>query len=454
MLYADTIAALATPPGIGGVGIIRISGDQALSMGSRLVRPVRRGAWQAYRMRFGHVLADDGSLIDEALAVFFKAPHSFTGEDVFEIQCHGGPLPLSRTLEQTLMYGARLANHGEFSLRAFANGRIDLAQAEAMLDVIEAQTSLGLKLALDQLGGGLSREVKALREQLLYPLAYVTALTDFPEDDVPADELSVPLQNALAVCQHLLAGADQGMIVRHGARAALVGRPNAGKSSLMNALLRTERAIVTAIPGTTRDTLEETLNLGGVPVVLIDTAGITETDDPVEKIGVERSRAALERADVVLLLLDGSRPIIPDDMAIATLTYERPTIIVQTKADLPVVADIMPLVQAHPNVRDVVTISARERTGLDQLGQHVARLLLGGVPLSDAHLITNPRHRDALFRAQTAIQTALVGINNRLPVDLIAIDLHEAVAALGEITGENVEDDLLNTIFSRFCIGK
>ncbi|GAA5529962.1 tRNA uridine-5-carboxymethylaminomethyl(34) synthesis GTPase MnmE [Herpetosiphon gulosus] len=454
MLYADTIAALATPPGVGGVGIIRISGPQSLAIAQALIKPRRKGIWRSYQMRYGHVLDEHGQVVDEVLAVFFKGPRSFTGEDILEIHCHGGPLPLRRTLTLALAHGARLANPGEFSLRAFANGRIDLVQAEATLDVIEAQTNLGLSLALDQLGGGLSRDLRTLREQLMYPLAYVTALTDFPEDDVPSEELQQPLQQAQSLLSQLLAGADQGVVVREGARAALVGRPNAGKSSLMNALLRTERAIVTAIPGTTRDTLEETANLGGIPVVLIDTAGITETDDLVERIGVERSRAALSKADLVLLLIDGSQPLSPEDLVIAQLTHERPTIVIATKADLGQHADLTVLTQTHPKLRGSIAISSQASTGLDYLGTMVAEQLLGGLPLSDARLVTNPRHREALRRANAALEQAIQGLREGRPVDLIAIDLHEAIASLGEITGETVEHDLLNMIFSRFCIGK
>ena len=454
MLYADTIAALATPPGVGGVGILRISGPQAVAIADGVFRPRRAGRWRPYQMRYGHLVGGDGALIDEALAVVFRGPRSFTGEDVAELHCHGGPMPLRLALEQILARGARLAEPGEFTMRAFANGRIDLAQAEATLDVIEAQTALGLHLALDQLGGGLSREVRAIREQLMYPLAYVTALTDFPEDDVPADDLLAPLREALSALDLALAGADQGVVVRQGARAALVGQPNAGKSSLLNALLRTERAIVTAIPGTTRDTLEETANLGGVPVVLIDTAGITDSDDPVERIGVERSRGARAGSDLALLLLDGSRPLGPADHAIAALTHGRPTLLVRTKADLPALADLEPIVAAHPSLRGVAPVSAHSGAGLGELGQAVAGILLGGLPLSDARLVTNPRHRTALAQSRAAVAAAIEGLSSGLPVDLIAVDLHDAVARLGEITGETVEDDLLNMIFSRFCIGK
>ena len=454
MLYADTIAALATPPGVGGVGIIRVSGGLAWEIAAILFRPLQAGPWQPYLMRYGQLVDGDGQLIDEALAVVFRGPRSFTGEDVAEFHCHGGPVPLRRTLERIYALGARPAEPGEFTMRAFVHGRIDLVQAEATLDVIEAQTERGLKLALDQLQGGLSREVQAIREHVMYPLAYVTALTDFPEDDVPAEELHGPLNQALVDLEGLIMGAEQGMIIRQGARAALVGRPNAGKSSLLNALLRVERAIVTAIPGTTRDTLEETANLGGVPVVLIDTAGITETADPVEQIGVERSRAAVERADLVLLLIDGSQPLQEADWTIAQLTWPHPTILVQTKADLPLRADFSDLKAAHPQLQGHVAVSAQTGAGLEELGAGVAETLLGHVTLSDAQLVTNPRHRDMLRRAHSALQDALVGLHEGRPVDLIAIDLHDVVSALGEITGETVEADLLNTIFSRFCIGK
>ncbi len=454
MLYADTIAALATPPGVGGVGIVRVSGPQAWAIAAALFTPARPGPWRAAQMRYGQITDATGAPIDEALAVVFRGPRSFTGEDVAELHCHGGPLPLSRTLERIYALGARAADPGEFTMRAFINGRIDLAQAEATLDVIEAQTSLGLKLALDQLQGGLSREVRAIREQLLYPLAYVTALTDFPEDDVPSEDLLPRLTAARTQLATLLAGAERGMIVRQGARAALVGRPNAGKSSLLNALLRSERAIVTAIPGTTRDTLEETANLGGVPVVLIDTAGITETADPVEQIGVARSRAALERADLVLLLIDGSQPLHHADSEIAALTWGRPTLLVQTKADLPMQADLTALAAAHPQLVAYVAVSAHTGAGLAALGATVARTLIGEVALSDAHLVTNPRHREALRQTAAAVDDALAGLREGRPVDLIAVDLNAAVAALGTITGETVEADLLNTIFSHFCIGK
>ncbi|GIV97286.1 MAG: tRNA modification GTPase MnmE [Herpetosiphonaceae bacterium] len=454
MLYADTIAAIATPPGEGGVGIVRLSGPDAPGILRRVFRPARGGDdYRPQCMRYGRVVDEDGRTVDEALAVYFKSPHSFTGEDVVELHCHGGPLPLQSVLRLVLGAGARAAEPGEFTMRAFVNGRLDLAQAEATLDIIRAKTETGLRLAIDQLGGWLSREVREIRELLLHPLAYLTALVDFPEDDVPVEDLMPPLHEAHARLARLVRSAEQGMIVRQGARAVLVGRPNAGKSSLLNALLRRERAIVTPIPGTTRDTIEEQANLGGVPVVLIDTAGIAETQDMVERIGIERSRAALALADLALLLVDRSTPLSAEDLQIAGLTHGKPTILVRTKADLAPQLDDRPLREAHPSLKAMVETSTLSGAGLDELAVTVARTLLGGAPISDAHLVTNPRHRDALFRVLEGVSATIDGLAS-LPADLLAIELTDALHALGEISGETIADDLLHAIFSRFCIGK
>ncbi|PLS79025.1 MAG: tRNA uridine-5-carboxymethylaminomethyl(34) synthesis GTPase MnmE [Chloroflexi bacterium] len=455
MLYTDTIAAVATPVGEGGVGIVRLSGGDALTIARRIFRPRRGGEqYQPQLLRYGKIVDEQGQSIDEALAVYFKAPHSYTREDVVEVHCHGGALPLRRTLELALHAGARLAEPGEFTLRAFLNGRIDLAQAEATLDLIQARTQTGLQLALDQLGGGLSRQVQAARDELIGALAYLTALVDFPEDDVPEQEVLRPLRTALAQTERLYRGAEQGMLYRYGARAVLVGRPNAGKSSLLNALLQVERAIVTPVAGTTRDTLEETANLHGVPVVLIDTAGITETDDPVERIGVERSRRALATADIVLLVVDQSAPLTAEDLAIAALTHGRPTVLVGNKADQPSQLDPQPLLAAHPTLQAHVVTSAATGTGLAELGETVAHTLLGHSDLTGETLVTNPRHREALYRSVEHLRSAVAALEDGIPIDLVAVDVTAAVQALGEVTGETVGEDLLATIFSRFCIGK
>lgn len=454
MLYNDTIGAIATPVGEGGIGIIRLSGPDALPILERLFRPHTPGRWQPQRMRYGQVVLDTGETVDEGLAVYFRAPRSYTRENVVEIHCHGGALSLRRTLELALRYGARLAEPGEFTLRAFINGRVDLAQAEATLDLIQARTQTGLSLALDQLAGRLSREIKLARAQALRSLAYVTALVDFPEDDVPEEEVIAPLRDALATVERLHRSADQGVIFRYGARAVLIGRPNAGKSSLLNALLQVDRAIVTPIAGTTRDTLEETANLGGVPVVLVDTAGITPTADPIEQIGVERSRRALAGADLLLLALDRSESLTEQDRAIAALAHGKPTVIVLNKADRPARLDADVIVHEHPHVRAIATVSAATGAGIAELATTVAQTLLAGTPLTGSALVTNPRHRDALARAAGELREALGGLKGGLPIDLAAVNLTAAVQALGEITGESVGEDLLAEIFSRFCIGK
>jgi tRNA modification GTPase len=491
MLYDDIIAAVATPPGEGGVGVVRVSGHGVLSILERLFVPARCGAWQPFRMRFGRVVDGAGATVDEALAVYMRAPHSFTAEDVVEISCHGGPLVLSRVLALAFAHGARQAEPGEFTMRAFLNGRIDLTQAEATLDVIQARTTTALALAQAQLGGWLASELRRVRELLLGPLAYVTALVDFPEDEVESQEIDAPLAQGLQALERLLATADQGMVYRQGARAALVGRPNAGKSSLLNMLLRADRAIVTPIPGTTRDTLEETANLRGIPVVLVDTAGIAETTDPVERLGVARSRAALAAADLALLVVDASAPPSDEDAALAALAEGKPTILVLNKIDLVKLTTPSTQLRAgdvrrpttdnertenqeprtdrwafnqqraysqfsilNSQFSSVVETSALTSAGIDDLAEAIARALLGGVAPVGERMVSNPRHRDALGRAVAGLRDAIDGHARGAPPDLLAVDLTAALGAIGEVTGETVGDDLLAAIFSRFCIGK
>lgn len=460
MLYDDTITAIATPPGEGGIGIIRLSGPEAIAIISRIFVPAKPGPLHPFRLRYGTINDPQTQQpIDEVLVSVMRAPRSFTREDVVEISCHGGPLPLQSILRLTLAEGARLAEPGEFTMRAFLNGRIDLSQAEATLDVIKARTETALALAQAQLGGWLAQEVQRIRNALLEPLAYFTVLVDFPEDEVEAQDPLPVLQDAYDSIQKLLANADQGIIYRQGAKVALVGLPNVGKSSLLNRLLRSNRAIVTPIAGTTRDTLEETANLAGIPVVLVDTAGITETDDLVEQIGVERSRSALAEADLALLVLDSSQGIRPEDRAMIDLTSNKPTILVWNKSDL--ISDPPPHQEPlAPHIQEQVAISALTGQGIDSLTEAVAKILLGGRittpfdPAKTSRAVSNVRHRDALARAAQHLAHVLTGYRQHDPTDLLTVDLTAALNALGEVTGETVGDDLLATIFSKFCIGK
>jgi len=449
----DTIAAIGTPPGEGGIGIIRMSGPEAPAILRRLVAPTRGGAsWVPWRLRHGHVVEPgSGAVVDEVLGVWMAAPHTYTRQDVAEIHCHGGMVALRRVLELCLQAGARLAEPGEFTLRAFLNGRLDLAQAEAVLDVVRARSRAGLQMSVGQLQGKLSARVAAVRRQLVEALAHVEAAIDFPDDEIPPCDLPALLEDVAAGLDAFLASAEQGMAYRQGLRTAIVGRPNVGKSSLLNALLRAERAIVTPIPGTTRDTVEENAVIAGMPLVLVDTAGLTETADPVERLGVERSRAALDTADLVLWVVDGSLPPTAEDRAIAGPVEGRAGVLVVNKCDLPRVPGHEGLA---PGWR-AVHISALTGQGLESLEQAVLDTVLAGrVQAAEAPLVSRPRHADALRRAREHVAAAARAHAEGWPDDCIAIDLRAAASALGEITGETVGDDVVARVFADFCLGK
>ncbi len=445
-MYQDTIAAIATPLGEGGIGIVRLSGKEALSIAERIFR----GNLSDRCLNYGHIIdPDHGDVIDEVLACYMAAPHTYTREDVVEIDCHGGPMPLQRILELALRCGARLANPGEFTLRAFLNGRIDLAQAESVLDIVRSRTEASLRLAVQGLDGRLSAAVKTVRSQLMSALAYLTARIDFPEDEIEPQEIVQPLNEALQSLQELIATADSGIVYRQGVRTAIVGRPNVGKSSLLNQLLRQDRSIVTPVPGTTRDTIEEVVNVKGVPFILVDTAGIIHSKELVESLGVERSRQAVEQADLVVLVIDTSEPITDADREIIDLIGDKAALVAANKCDLPQQANLSELRW------EAVLTSALSGEGLTQLEERMVDLALGGkVFVSDALMVHNPRHKSALERAEGSLTQALSGIASGMPDDFITIDLTAALNALGEITGETVQEDLLETIFSNFCVGK
>ncbi len=464
----DTIAAIATPPGVGGVGIVRVSGSRAFQIGQRIFRPARPLAADtpaSHLLVYGHIVdpATDEP-IDEVLAAFLRQPHTYTREDVVEINAHGGPLVLRRILELTFAEGARAARAGEMTLRAFLNGRVDLAQAEAVMSLIAAESDAGRRLALRQLEGDLSRRVEAARDAAQQALVRIEASIDFPEEEVPPPdpaELASFLGTARDEVGRLLAGADRGRILRNGLRVALVGKPNVGKSSLLNALLGAERAIVTPIAGTTRDTVEEKATVAGVVLHLVDTAGLAQTDDPIERIGVERSREAARTADLVLFVFDGSAPLTEADERAASTLAEvlgadgnaAPVILVRNKSDLPQAGTPADAHRLWSGALDITT-SARAPGGLAQLETLIAELVTTGQATAGDVLVSSARHRDALRRASEHLDAALAALTGSLPLDFVAIDIRAALEALGEITGETATADLLDRIFAEFCIGK
>lgn len=470
---ADTICAIATPAGEGGIGIIRLSGPQALGVAAQVVR-LRSGhplsSIPSHTLHLAdlviptsdkrneaetfHLSLPVSGLFDEALVVYMKSPRSFTAEDVVEIQSHGGALVLGMVCRVCIASGARLAEPGEFTKRAFLNGRLDLSQAEAVLDTIRATSSAGLIVAQRQLRGDLAREVEQARTSLLTVLAHVEAGIDFVDEDISflqREELVRIVGEAWAVVQKLESTAQEGRILREGARVVILGRPNVGKSSLLNRLLREERAIVTAIPGTTRDVIEESIDLDGVMIRLIDTAGVRETDDIVEQEGIKRTHAVLRDADLLLVLLDGSVPLTNDDLTLLDIARDRKHIVLINKADLAVtVAD-----DASLAGRPVYVISAHTGLGVERIKSALrAQLIFGGFDAAESVTVTNVRHRDALRRAGESLGQALESTRCRMAGELISMDVRAAADALGEITGAITTDEILGRIFSEFCIGK
>lgn len=457
----DTIAAISTAPGEGAIGIVRISGDLAISIASSIYQcgTKQLEKQKTHTIHYGHIVdPKSGEVYDEVMVSVLRAPKTFTREDIVEINCHGGIVAINRVLQLVLRMGARLAEPGEFTKRAFLNGRIDLSQAEAVMDLIRAKTDKSMQLAMRQLDGQLSNLIQNLRQEILNTLAQVEVNIDYPEyDDV--EEMTLQLlrektQQVLQGIRALLNTASQGKILRDGLKTAIVGRPNVGKSSLLNVLLREEKAIVTDIAGTTRDTIEEYVNVRGVPLQLIDTAGIRETDDVVEKIGVERSRKALKEADFVLLLLNQSETLQEEDIRLLETTKGMKRIILFNKTDLPSklsTEDIAPYAQEE----EIVTTSMLNKEGIDQLEEKIAGYFFQGqMNERDATYLSNTRHIALLEKAEQALVEVQNGIEMEMPVDLIQIDFTRAWDLLGEITGDSVQDELLTQLFSQFCLGK
>ena len=454
----DTIAAIATPVGAGGVGIVRLSGPQAVAIGDGLFRPARGqglAASASYRLRYGWV-ERAGEPVDEVLAVVMRAPRSYTCEDVVELHCHGGATALRAVLELSLEAGARLAGPGEFTRRAFLNGRIDLTQAEAVGDIVRARSVLGLQVSVNQLRGRLYASITELADTVRRMAALVAAGIDFPEEDVVfahGDEIREALAGVQARLASLVAGAARARRLREGLSVAIVGRPNVGKSSLLNALLREERAIVTDIPGTTRDTLEEAVELAGVAVRLVDTAGVRHTEDVVERAGIDRARRAMAQAELVLLVLDAAAPLTPDDAQLLAEAPAERTVLVANKCDR--LAGPAPAWEGALETRGAVVVSARTGAGLADLEARIRACVVDEQrpPLEDA-LVTNVRQEQAARSALDATGAALEALTQGVGEELLAVDLARVLFALGDIVGETTPDDLLDRIFAEFCIGK
>jgi tRNA modification GTPase len=457
MMLEDTIAAIATPLGEGGLAVIRVSGAEALGVVDRCFKPARRrasglGGVATHTIHYGHIVSA-GRVVDEVLVSVMRAPRTFTREDVVEVSCHGGVLAARLVLEAVLAAGARLAEPGEFTQRAFLNGRLDLAQAEAVVDVIRARTDAALVAATEQLAGKLSRRVEELREDLMGVLAHVEAHLDFPEEDIEpdtVDQLGARIESGASVMEELLRTAREGQILRNGIRVVLMGRPNAGKSSLLNQLVGHDRAIVSTVPGTTRDTIEATTNVRGMPVVFIDTAGFREPGDELEREGVRRSEVSVERADLVLHVVDASGPWSDEDVQQAGRLAGRPWVLVRNKMDLPCRLGVGGLTGV-PAV-DVCALSGQ---GVESLKDTIQRMVWGGEIRAEMLEVTiNARHRDALWRARESVVRAGVALRAGVPLEVVAMDLRAGVQAVGEVVGKTTTEDLLDRIFGQFCLGK
>lgn len=459
MFIDDTIAAIATAPGEGGIGIIRISGPKSLEVAEEIFFSMSGKKISEYPARtliFGNI-KDGDKKIDEVLVVYMKGPNSYTAEDVIEINCHGGFISVKRILELVLSKDVRLAEAGEFTKRAFLNGRIDLSQAEAVIDVINAKTDKAHEVAENQLDGSLSNRIREFREKVTELLAQVEVAIDYPEEDIEfiayttLEEKTRELNKDI---KKLYETSESGKIFREGLKTVIVGKPNVGKSSLLNSILGENRAIVTDIPGTTRDVIEEFVNIKGIPLKIVDTAGIRETDDVVEKIGVEKSMASFDTADLIIMVVDSSSELSEEDREILEKVQGKETILLLNKTDLPQVIDEEE-VKKYVNEENIIKISALHNEGIENVHDRIeAMVYKGDIKSSSNVIITNSRHKDALYRAMKSAEDAMRAIEDRMPLDFVEVDLKNIWDYLGYINGDTVSEDLLDNIFHNFCIGK
>ena len=453
----DTIAAISTPRGEGGIGIVRLSGAESIGILAKIFRPISKKnvkELKNFTINYGHLYSDD-RLVDEVMVSIMKGSKTYTKEDIVEINCHGGYLMTEKVLELVLSSGARIAEQGEFTRRAFMNGRLDLTQAEAVIDLIHGKTERSLSLSLDQLRGDLKYQISHLKKLLLDVVAHINVVLDYPEegiDDPLPDGLVDNLKEVLRVASELSDSYTQGKMIKEGVKTAIVGKPNVGKSSLLNSLLKEERAIVTHIPGTTRDIIEEIINIKGIPLILADTAGIRNTDDIIESIGVKKSEKLLNEADLILFVIDGSRELSEEDLRVHKSIRSEKVVGILNKIDIEQKVDLSKL----DKVGKWIEISAKENIGITEMENEIYSYIVSGKveDSSQTLVITNIRHRSALVKTKEAIENIFETINIGLPMDLIAVDLKEALDALSEVTGEISSEDVLDHIFSNFCVGK
>ncbi|WP_346885092.1 tRNA uridine-5-carboxymethylaminomethyl(34) synthesis GTPase MnmE [Clostridium sp. UBA4395] len=454
----DTIGAISTSIGEGGIAIVRISGDKAKDVVEKIFQAKNGQSikdMKSYTMKYGYIIDENNNHIDEVIVSFMKGPRSFTAEDTIEINCHGGVVATNKVLEQIIKQGVRLAEPGEFTKRAFLNGRIDLSQAEAVIDIINAKTDLSMKSALMQSEGLISKEIRGLREKLLSTIAHIEATVDYPEDDLEEVTSEMAIRDLDIIKKEIkgfIETAEEGKILREGLSTVIVGKPNVGKSSLLNALTKENRAIVTDIPGTTRDVIEEYINISGIPIKIIDTAGIRETDDVVEKIGVERSRAKINDADLIILILDSSNELTEEDKEIINHISNKKYMILLNKSDLN--SKITQKDLENINCTNIYNISAKTGEGIDEVRTAIKDMFFKGEISTNNVIITNTRHKEALLRAYECIESAINTLNYTFAIDLASIDIRNAWTFLGEITGDSLEENIIDKIFKDFCLGK
>lgn len=456
-MITDTIAAIATFPGNAGINIIRISGDNALNIAEKIfINKNNNGISLKPRyLHYGHIVDNDNKVIDEVLISYMKGPHTYTREDVIEINCHGGIISAKKILETVLEHGCRPAERGEFTKRAFLNGRIDLTQAEAVIDIINSKTDSSHEISVNHLEGRLSREINDIIKKIMNLLANIEVNIDFPEydeDEITIGNVKELSENIINKIDRLIKTADTGKIFKEGIKTVILGKPNVGKSSLMNFLLNENRAIVTEVPGTTRDTIEEYVNIKGVPLRIIDTAGIRETEDKVEKIGVEKALQKVDEADLVIMIFDSSRELEEDDEKILDYIKNKKVIYIKNKTDLETKLDL----RMFENIeKQAINISVLKNQGLDDIIDKISDMFFeGSINVSDELIINNARHKNLLINAKKSLEEVLKSIENGMTIDFIEIDLKQAMEYLGFIVGKSVSDDLMDKIFNEFCIGK